>query len=50
MLHKYSFSDAALALLPLTVGPSTMRLGTTVVFDLLLRTWLMVLQVFFRSP
>ena len=50
MLQKYSFIDDAIALLPLIVWPSTVRLGTIVVLDFLLITWLMVFQVFLRSP
>ena len=50
MLQKYSFIDDATALLPQIVWPSTVRLGTIVVFDFLLITWLMVFQVFLRSP
>ena len=47
MLQKYSLINDTIPLLPLTVWPSTERLGTTVVFDLLLITWLMVFQVLF---
>ena len=49
MLQKYSLIEDAIALLPRIVCPSTVRLGTTVVFDFLLKTWLMVFQVFLRS-
>ena len=42
MLQKYSFIDDAIAFLPLIVCPSTVRLGTTVVFDFLLITWLLI--------
>ena len=50
MLQKYSFIDDAIALLSLIVCPSTVSIGTIVVFDFLLMTWLMVFQVFLRSP
>ena len=48
-LQKYTFTDDAVDVLPLIFSPSTVRLGTTVVFDFLLRTWLVVFQVFLRS-
>ena len=47
VLQKHSFIDATIALLPLTVRPSTVKLGTAIVFDLLLITWSMVFKVFF---
>ena len=50
MLQKYSFIDDGISFLPPIVCQSTVRLGTTVVSDFLLITWLMVFQVFLRSP
>ena len=50
MPQKYSFIDDAIALLSLTVWPSTVRLDTTAVFHFLLIAWLMIFQVFLRLP